>query len=162
MGVAVLAAAGCTAGSVVTHAQGSTNRTARLGQTIQLTGNSDGEKIAVTPVKVIQTAKGADEFTSPDKGKRFFAVRFRIKDLGSASYNDAPSNGAEAIDSKGQQFDADINDIAEGQSLPASTKLAPGESALGYIVFQVPKHATIVKIQFGEDSGFGQTGEWRL
>jgi hypothetical protein len=134
---------------------------AKIGSTLDLTGNSSGEKMAVTPVKVINRAHGGSFFT-PDHGKRFYAVQFRLKNIGSATYNDSPSNGAQVVDSAGQSYQSDLSDVHNCQSFPGSETIAPGDTGLGCIVWQVPKHAHIAKIQFALDSGFASdTGQWK-
>ena len=92
------------------------------------------------------------------------AVQFRVRNVGKVAYNDSPTNGAKVSDASGQQFDPSImaQRVSAGPVLPASVKLAPGGTALGYIVFEVPKAAKIKSVQFGTDSGFGETGEWRI
>jgi hypothetical protein len=134
---------------------------AKIGSTLDLTGESSGEKMAVTPVKVINHAHGADMFSTPDHGKRFYAVKFKLQNIGSAVYNDSPGNGAQVVDSTGQSYDSDFNDVHGCQSFPGSEKIAPGDTGVGCIVWQVPKRAHIAKIQFALDSGFADdTGQW--
>ena len=134
-----------------------------MGDTITLTGNADGAKLEITMTKVAPTTKATDQFSTPQSGNRFMAVQFRIRNAGKVAYNDSPTNGAKVSDASGQQFDPTIVErVAAGPVLPASVKIAPGGTALGYIVFEVPKAAKIKSVQFGTDSGFGETGEWRI
>ncbi|MEZ0069026.1 hypothetical protein ABIA32_005067 [Streptacidiphilus sp. MAP12-20] len=139
----------------------SKSKSAKVGDTIGLKGMDSTADVTV--VKVVDNPAGADEFTTPAAGKRFFAVQFRIKDTGGKAYSDSPSNGAKVVDSQGQSYDADVSDTKAGQSFPASVNIAPGGSGLGYIVFQVPSNAKITQIQFGLDSGMAdQTGQWNI
>jgi hypothetical protein len=135
---------------------------AKVGDTIALSG-FEGEKADVTVVKVVDRPKGADEFTEPESGKRFYAVQFRIKDTGGKAYSDSPSNGAKVVDSAGQSYEADFSDTKAGASFPSAVNIASGSSGLGYITFQVPTGAKITQIQFGLDSGMAdQTGQWNV
>jgi len=144
-------------------ASAATKTVAVMGSTINLTGDASGEKMAVQLTKVIQRAHGADEFTTPDAGKRFMAVQLKLSDIGSAAYSDSPSNGATVTDSHGQSYQADIWDVARCTSFPASETISTGSFGLGCIVFQVPKQAKIVQFQFALDSGFASdTGQWKL
>ncbi len=138
-------------------------KAAQVGDTISLKG-MEGESADVTVVKLVADPQGADQYTTPDSGKRFYAVQFRIKDTGSAGYSDSPSNGAAVVDSQGQVYQADgVDDTTAGSSFPAALNIADGDSALGFITFQVPTGAKIVKIQFGLDSGMAdQTGQWNV
>jgi hypothetical protein len=136
---------------------------AKVGDTIAAKG-FDGESADVTVVKVVDNPRAADEFSTPDSGKRFYAVQFRIKDTGSKAYSDSPSIGAEVVDSKGQSYDSDfINDTKAGPSFPATVNIAHGDSRLGFITFQVPKGAKITQIQFSLDDGMSdQTAQWNV
>jgi len=135
---------------------------AHVGDTINLAGNGDGEKVAVKIVKVADPARGSD-FYSPDKGNRFVAVQFKLTNVGTAAYDDSPSNGAVVVDADGQRFDATIADVTAGPSMDSGLKMAAGDSALGYIVFEVPKASKLRSVQFTLDSGFAEeTGQWQL
>jgi hypothetical protein len=135
---------------------------AHIGSTLDLTGNSSGEKMAVTVIKVINRAHGTSFFT-PDRGKRFYAAQFRLSNIGTKTYNDSPSNGAQVVDSAGQSYQSDLSDVHRCQSFPGSEIIAAGSTGLGCIVFQVPKRAHIVTIQFTLDSGFASdTGQWKV
>jgi hypothetical protein len=152
--------AGSTASSTPSAAS-SASSTARLGSTITLTGNNSGEKMAVTVTKIVSHAQPADQFSTPDPGKRFYAVQFRLANTGSAAYSDSPSNGAAVVDSAGQSYQATIGDVTGCESFPGTENIAAGDKGLGCVVFQVPDEAKITKVQFTLDSGFGPaTGQW--
>ncbi|MFC1402491.1 MULTISPECIES: DUF4352 domain-containing protein [Streptacidiphilus] len=151
---------GSTGGAAT--AKAAAKAAAKVGDTIALSG-FEGEKADVTVVKVVDRPKGADEFTAPESGKRFYAVQFRIKDTGSKAYSDSPSNGAKLVDSAGQSYEADFSDTKAGASFPSAVNIASGSSGLGFITFQVPTGAKITQIQFGLDSGMAdQTGQWNV
>jgi len=135
---------------------------ARLGDTITLNGNGDGEKIAVTVVKVLKTATSDNEFETPSPGKRYFAVRVRVVNKGTAAYKDSMTNGAKAVDAAGQNFDATMLSGIKQGALLDDINMTPGAKALGYIVFEVPKRVKIRTVQFGADSGFADIGEWKV
>jgi hypothetical protein len=136
---------------------------AKTGSAITLAGNSSGEQMSVTVVKVMSNAAGTDYTSAPD-GDRLYAVQFRLKDTGSAAYSDSPGNGAEVTDSSGQSYDSALGDTVSGcVSFPATENIAPGASGLGCIVFEVPEQAKITAVQFTLDSGMGpQTGQWNV
>ncbi len=136
---------------------------AQLGSAVVLTGNSAGEKVAVTVVKVFSHPRGATEFDTADQGGRLYAVRFRLDDTGSAAYSDAPSNGAVVVDSAGKSHQSSLANVADCASFPAAEHIAAGNSGLGCIVFDVPVNARITVVQFTLDSGFGpETGQWKV
>ncbi|MFF7632503.1 DUF4352 domain-containing protein [Kitasatospora sp. NPDC008050] len=135
---------------------------AKVGDTIALKGMDKGATADVTVVKVVDNAASANDF-HPADGKRWIAVQFRIKNTGTAAYSDAPDNGASVLDDKGQSYSAVVADTTAGPSFPTPANIAPGDSALGFITFEVPSDAKIAKTQFGLDSGFAdQAGQWNL
>lgn len=136
---------------------------AHVGSTINIKGEQAGDVMAVTLVKVAATTTATDQFSTPQAGNRYCAVQFRLASHGRNAYDDAPSNGAVVVDSQGQQFNATIVvSIAAGPLLPAEVKIPPGGTALGWIVFEVPKTARITAVQFALSSGFGNAGQWRI
>ena len=115
-------------------------------------------------MKIVDPAKPADEYQKPAAGHRWVAIQFQLKNIGTAAYDDSPSNGAKVIDDKDQQFLAEIaTDTAAGPSLPGNVKIAPGKPAVGFITFEVPTSSKVTATQFTLNSGFGpETGEWTL
>ena len=134
-----------------------------MGSAITLKGNAGG-KVTVTLVKVVDPVKSTDGFSAPTAGNRYVAAQFIVQNVGTTAYDDSPANGAKAIDAAGQQFSADItlDKSTAGPGLPAQTKLPPGGKALGFLVFQVPTASKVAKVQFSQNSGFGETGEWTV
>ncbi|MFE7527463.1 DUF4352 domain-containing protein [Kitasatospora sp. NPDC057542] len=136
---------------------------AKVGDTIALKGNDPADTADVTLVKVVDNAEGEDEFTHPADGKRFVSIQFRIKASGKKAYSDAPGNGAKVVDAQGQAFGSTVATTKAGPGFQVPANIAPGESALGFVTFEVPKDAQLDKAQFGLDSGFApQTGQWKL
>ncbi|WP_051838196.1 DUF4352 domain-containing protein [Streptomyces sp. NRRL WC-3742] len=138
-------------------------KVAKLGDTIPLKGNDPADTADVTLVKVVDSAEPDNEFIHPADGKRFVAVQFRIKATGKKAYSDAPGNGAKVLDAQGQAYGSTVADTKAGPSFQVPANIAPGESALGFVTFEVPKDAKLDKAQFGLDSGFApQTGQWKI
>ncbi|GAA2146750.1 hypothetical protein GCM10009760_36830 [Kitasatospora kazusensis] len=136
---------------------------AKLGDTIALKGSDPSNTADVTVLKLVDSPDGADEYTKPADGMRFVAVQFRIKDTSSKAYSDAPQNSAKLLDAQGQSYGTSLSDTKAGPGFQVPVNIAPGESALGFITFEVPKDAKIAKAQFALDSGFAQqTGQWVL
>lgn len=151
-----------TSGAAASAASASASaKPAGIGDTIAVSG-FNGEKLTVTLVKVFPDAKGADEFTNPQAGKAFYAAQLRIANAGSKAYSDSPDNCATLKDASGQQFQPDLSDVTAGQSF-GSVNIAPGDSVLGVVVFQVPSGDKPVKLQFTPDSGMANsTAQWNL
>ncbi|MFI6152074.1 DUF4352 domain-containing protein [Kitasatospora sp. NPDC051170] len=152
-----------TAGKPAESKPADAPKVAKLGDTISLKGNDPADTADVTLVKVVDSAEPDNEFTHPGDGKRFVAIQFRIKASGKKAYSDAPGNGAKVLDAQGQAYGSTIADTKAGPSFQVPANIAPGESALGFVTFEVPKDAKLDKAQFGLDSGFApQTGQWKI
>lgn len=133
---------------------------AHAGATVKITGNNN-EQLSVQLVKVVDPTTPSDGFSSPNAGKRYVAVQFRLTNSGTVTYSDSPDNDAKVLDAQGQSFAPDFTDTAAGPAFASnSVNLSPGASQLGFITFQITNGDAIAKVQFTTDSGFGQTGEW--
>ncbi|MEI5097660.1 DUF4352 domain-containing protein [Streptomyces sp. PmtG] len=137
---------------------------ASIGSPLSLTGNESGEHLDVTVVKVVDPARASNQYVTPGAGHRFVAVQFRLKNTGEAPYKDSPGNGAELVDGDGQRFSASFYaPITAGPAFPGSVSVAPGDTALGYVTFELPVAARPVTVQFSMNSGFSDdVGEWDL
>ncbi|HVT20879.1 MAG TPA: DUF4352 domain-containing protein [Mycobacteriales bacterium] len=151
---------GATAPSPAHAAPG--RATPRSGRTLSLNGTSPGERIRVSFTRWVNDATSKDALFGPGNGKRYVAAQFRITNTGSVVYVDSPSNGARVIDSRGKAYRTTflVGSLRQGKVFDAAVSLRTGRSAVGYLVFEVPKRARIARVQFSENSGFGQTGEW--
>ncbi|MFF4342210.1 DUF4352 domain-containing protein [Kitasatospora sp. NPDC001540] len=137
--------------------------TAAVGSTIALKGTGDGEACDVTVVKVVDPAAPKDQYSSPEAGKRYVAVQFRLKNTGTASYSDSPGNGAQLVDTEGQRFTDTYQETTAGPSFSGSVAIAPGDTALGFVTFEVPASSRIAKVQFALNSGFANgIGQWTV
>ncbi len=137
--------------------------TAKVGDTITLKGQEDGEQVDATLKKLVDPAQPKDEFFGPEDGNRWVAAQFELTNTGKAPYTDSPSNGAQIADADGQRFDATFADTKAGPSMTSDAKVPPGEKVLGWITFELPKGSKIVTVQFGLNSGFAeQTGQWKV
>ncbi|WP_354596089.1 DUF4352 domain-containing protein [Streptomyces sp. JL1001] len=136
---------------------------AKVGDTITLKGQEDGEQVDATLKKLVDPAQPKDEFFAPEDGNRWVAAQFELTNTGTKPYADSPSNGAGVADADGQRFQATFADTKAGPSMTSDAKVPPGEKALGWITFEVPKSSKIVTVQFGLNSGFAdQTGQWKV
>ena len=136
---------------------------AGVGDTIDLTGMDDGERIAATVVRVVDPARPASDFDEPEAGTRVVGVRLKLVNTGSTVYSDSPVDGSVLVDKAGQSFTAELASISAGASFPGSVKISPGSTRLGYVVFAVPNSSTVDSFQFTLDSGFAdQTAEWSV
>lgn len=132
---------------------------ARVGSTVSLDGQEEGVKVDATVVKVVDPAPPG-QFGAP-KG-RLVAIQIKLTNTGTQPYTDSPSNGAKLVDKEGQSFTTTFGDSTAGPPI-GSVTIAPGDSRLGFLTFDVPKGAALAKFQLTLDSGFAdETGEWLL
>lgn len=175
--LALFLVAGLTAcgGSVVSAAGGAPNASsgkssaasgqpsvATIGHGFTVTGASGG-KYGVYLTKVVDPARGADSFTTPDSGKRFVGAVFTIKGVSGTTSDDADSN-ATLIGSNGQAYTADFDDIAGYTNFNSGEfNVSPGSVEIGAVTFQVPMGVKISQIQWSATGGFGGTpGKWNV
>ena len=123
--------------------------------------DSSGNAYRVTLVKVINSAKGADQFTTPDNGNRFVGAVFTVKALsGSPKGEDADSDAA-LIGSNGQTYTPDFSSIAGYTNFNnGSIDVAQGDTVTGAVTFQVPTGVTVSKVQWTSGGGLGSTVQW--
>ena len=134
----------------------------KLGSSFDLQDGS-GDTYRVTLVKVIDPAQGATQFDSPDNGKRFVGLVFRIKAVTGSPQNEDANNDAVLFGGSGQEYSADFSDIAGYTNFDSGTiHVAQGDTVTGAVTFQVPSGITVSKAQWGALSGFGSTVEWDL
>ena len=126
-------------------------------------GDGSGDTYRVTLVKVIDPARGADQFSSPDGGKRFVGLVFRIKAVTGSPQNEDANNDAVLVGGNGQNYSADFDGIAGYTNFDSGTiHVAQGDTVTGSVTFQVPEGVTVSKVQWSALSGFGSTVEWNV
>jgi Domain of unknown function (DUF4352) len=102
----------------------------------------------------------SDPYFQPDRGKKYVAVKLRITNLARRTYRDSPSNGATIITTAHAGYDSSIFDAVEPGL--GSPRIAPRDSRVGWLSFEIPRRAVPWKFQFALDSGFSAGAEWRL
>jgi hypothetical protein len=142
---------------------GASRPTHHSGRSLDLNGSFDGQRIRVTFLRLVNDATPKDAFMdAPSSGKRLVATQFRVKNIGSFIYVVSATSVAHVVDTKGHTYDSKFlfEDLREGKIFSGAIDLSAGESAVGYIGFEVPKNARIKKVEFSATSGGGQTGTW--
>jgi Domain of unknown function (DUF4352) len=165
----VLGLAACLADDTVTTAPeggqeaGGAVQAARVGDTLTLSGFEEELQMAVRVQEVYDPAQPQGRFDRPESRTRYVAVGMTLENVGSDVYSDSPSNGAFLIDTEGQQFTTWLGPSWMIAKTLAPPRIAPADSRLGCVVFQVPEPVVPDRFQFTLESGFGpETGEWRL
>lgn len=140
----------------------------RLGRAVTLTGADDARhpgrlRIAVRVDRVLATAHGRGAYSVPGRGERFVAVRFVLKNMGTARYDDGPNYGAAVVDAGGHSYDPMDAAITAGPGFGRVVRLRHGQVRAGYIVFAVPKRARIIDVRYALNAGLApDRAEWRV
>lgn len=136
----------------------------KLGDTLELVGQSGYKK--PSKVKVAVTVK---KITGPfsgfnlDAGRKLIGLEVTFKNVGKARFDDALPGGRLAV--SGGESGKQTSLISGNTKSPCdnpSLKLAPGESKSVCIAYDVPKDAKPATFEYATDSGYGDTGLWRL
>jgi hypothetical protein len=136
---------------------------AGVGSAIDLRDKLSGDALQVTLVKIVDPAKSTNQFLTPDAGTRYVAVQFRIVNKGKTVYSDDPQLEAKAKDALGESFDPELAAITSaGVALDPGLKLAPGDTALGFLVFQVPTGKKITQVQYSASLFGGTVAQWTI
>lgn len=126
---------------------------------------NDGSGISyrVTLVKVIDPARGADQFSTPASGKRFVGLVFRVKGVTGSPQGEDANNDAVLVGANGRDYQADLNGIAGYTNFDdGAIHLTPGQTVTGAVAFQVPASVTVSTVQWTALSGFGPMVEWNV
>jgi hypothetical protein len=149
-------AAGAAASPAQFRQRGATN--SDIGRSRVL--KSYDQYVRVTLLSLRNPASSGDSYVQPDRGKKFVAVKLRITNLARRVYRDAPSNGATIVTTAHVGYDADLFEaVKPGLGTP---RVAPRDSRVGWLTFEIPRRAAPWKFQFALDSGFSTGAEWRL
>jgi hypothetical protein len=94
---------------------------------------------------------------------REIALELRYKNIGSASYSESILTDVTVLDAASHSYSIDLaGDTTAGPGFPSDlVNIAPGESADGFVTFQVPTATPVAQVKLGVSVFGGDTGEWR-
>jgi len=176
MAATALWAVGCGAGTIVNQPSTSAPQTpesatptagaaeaAHVGATLTLNGTDPGEKLQISLVKIVDPSHSATPYFVPAAGMREIALEFRYKNVGTTTYMQSILTDITVLDAAAHSYPIDIaGDTTAGPGFPSDlVNIGAGESADGFVTFQVPTGTPITEVKVGLDYGFGgDTGEW--
>jgi hypothetical protein len=136
----------------------------RVGDTLTLEGaglntNHTKSKIRVT----LQGMKGPFQGFKVASNRQIIGVTLKVKNVGKLKYDD-PLPGGKLTGASGESG-KQTSLIPFGTANPCdnpSLKLKSGQSKTVCIAFEVPKKDKPRTFEFATDSGFGDTGLWKL
>lgn len=178
-GVAVVVITAACSSGVSTTPSGHTSSTAKASTSAKASASpsakaatvgdsftvkdSAGNTYRVTLVKVIDPAKGANQFTTPDNGKRFVGAVFTVTAVNGSPKNENADLAASVTGSNGQSYQADFNEIAGYTNFNhGEITVAEGQSVTGAVTFQVPDGVKVTRVLWGSLGGFGGTVQWSV
>ena len=136
-----------------------------IGRTFTVTGQEAGEKLALTLVAVDQAARSTDTYEKPGAGMHYVATELRVRNVGSAPYEDDVNNCIAAFDNQNSKYSISyVEDITSGKVFDEVT-LSPGQSAQGWSVYAVPTGKTDLVSHVHRRtrvSSTGSTAPWKV
>ena len=134
----------------------------KVGSQFDLQDGS-GDTYQVTLVKVIDPARGADQFSSPDSGKRLVGLIFKVRALIGSPKNEDANTDAVLVGGNGQNYSADFDGIVGYTNFDNGViHVTQGDTVTGSVTFQLPDRVKVSKVQWSTLSGFGLTVEWNV
>jgi hypothetical protein len=134
---------------------------AGVGSAIDLKGTGGGA-LQVTLVKIVDPAAPDNEFLTPSAGTHFVAVQLRIVNKGTAAYSDDPQMETKVKDAEGESFAINFGGTTAGTAMDPGLNLAPGDTALGFLTFQVPDGKKITQVQYSVSLFGGNVAQWTI
>jgi hypothetical protein len=133
---------------------------ARIGTSFDVHDGS-GNTYQVTLVKVIDPARGAGPFNTPDRGTRLVAAVFRITAVTGSPKNEDAIDDAKLVASNGQTYLYSFDDIVGYTDFSNGViKVAQGGTTTGAVSFQVPDGVQVTDIRWTAADGFGAKVQW--
>jgi Domain of unknown function (DUF4352) len=133
------------------------------GTPVTLAGQYPDEQVTATVTAVVPDTQSFGNFAAPGPNARYAAAELTIVNSGNVNYTDVATTAATVVDSAGHIYPATIvGAVTAGRQLPMSLTLTPGQQVRGFVVFTVPKDATIAIVRYSMDAGYGQTGQWMV
>ncbi len=125
--------------------------------------DGNGDTYRVTLVKVIDPARGAEQFSSPDSGQRLVSLVFKVRALIGSPKNEDANADAVLVGGNGRNYSADFDGIVGYTNFDSGViQVAQGDTVTGSVTFQVPHGVKVSKVQWSALSGFGMTVEWKV
>jgi hypothetical protein len=122
--------------------------------------NGNDVKYSVTADKITDPASGADQYTTPDSGKRFVGVEFTVTGISGYSSDDSNSD-AIILGDDGQTYSADFDSISAGTNFNSGDfGVRPGQAQVGWVTFQVPRGVKVASVQWQPGLGDQQPATW--
>ena len=150
-----------------THAPGTSapptgTSTGQLGTTLPVS-DSSGTQLDVTLKKVIDPASGASKYSNPAKGNHFAAVKLRIYNTATTTYQNNANNETTITLSNGKTLHANYNPISGcGNFDNGQVTLKAGATSTGCVTFQIPKGQKVTQVGYSNTVFPGKNARWQI
>ena len=122
--------------------------TGHLGDTFQITDNTDGWSYSVTLVKILDPAQPDNSFDAASVGKRLVGAEFRLTGITGNAQDDS-NNDAAVQGSDSQVYSPTFATLAAGTNFDSGDfNLRPGSSEVGWVTFEVPDGVKVAEVQW--------------
>lgn len=153
--------------TTATHAPGTSappigTSTGQLGATLPVS-DSSGSQLDVTLKKVIDPASGANKYSNPAKGSHFAAVKLRINNTATTTYQNNANNETTITLSNGKTLRANYNPVAGcGNFDNGQITLKSGKANTGCVTFQIPKGQKVTQVGYSNTVFPGKNAKWQI
>jgi hypothetical protein len=118
--------------------------------------DDDAHPITATVTSITNPATGSDEFNQPDPGDYLIAVQLELADAGNATVSDDANSDVTVFGSDNQTYTPNFDTVTGCTDFAyGSFTLAPGTTASGCVVFEMPLGVNPQQVQFTLDNGVG-------
>ena len=122
--------------------------TGHLGDTFQITDNTDGWSYSVTLVKILDPAQPDNSFDAASAGKRLVGAEFKLTGITGNAQDDS-NNDAAVQGSDSQVYSPTFATLAAGTNFDSGDfNLRPGSSEVGWVTFEVPDGVKVAEVQW--------------
>jgi uncharacterized cupredoxin-like copper-binding protein len=130
----------------------STEQTATAAETFKAGDIVKKGNFEAAASTVIGDVKSSNQFEKPGDGKKYFAVQFQLKNTGKESEQISTLLQFKLKDSGNAQYDVAL--VSQPEPKFPDGELTAGETAQGFVTFEIPTGATGLKFIF-DSSVFG-------
>ncbi|MER5929581.1 hypothetical protein [Streptomyces sp. NPDC002054] len=135
----------------------STTKDAHVGGAVRVSGRQVGRHLQAVLNAYVDPAVSLDKESTPPDGKRWVGADMSFVNVGGATYGSLGSMWAH--DRAGQRYPAiATGELTTGKPLVFDS-LSVGDRLEGWVVFEVPENAAIVRLQYQDANTRTNSGE---
>ena len=136
---------------------------ARVGGSVFLPGVNQDPPVQVTLVKVVNPARGADQFSTPVGTGQFVAVQLNIVFGGTNPVSPNVADDTVLEDNQGSIYQPTVANVLNCPAFRANPTARPGKPLVGCLTFDVDSGSKISEVLFTPNGQYGNvSAEWDL